>query len=146
MNREIKFRGKSIIDGKWVYGHIITHNYCKNWAFIVEDCGMSIRNGKELIEVRPCCTEVDPKTVGQYTGLKDKNGKEIHEGDILINNDHCIEDKNGRRIGHNTFVCEYDVFRLKLRDIKDSSAISHITEINAIEVIGNIYENKHLLN
>lgn len=122
MNREIKFRGKAYND-KWIYG------YCyKVKSLFSSDFNWFIRNDYQKDEM------VIPETIGQYTGLKDKNGVEIYEGDIVRWTDIKMEIFWGEDIGTGYGFCWRPYGE---EQFYHESMTGFIDEY---EVIGNIYD------
>lgn len=121
--REILFRGKTSTE--WVYGDLRHLN----------DGRVAIRKDGEIYPY-----EVIPETVGQYTGLNDRNGKKIFEGDIVEG------DKKYFTYTHPYGKVVYDggqfviSFDDVLEDIECLGAWA-----NAVEIIGNIHDNPELM-
>lgn len=141
MNRTINFRGKRIDTGEWVYGDLIENQ--GRYYIYYDTSDTTLENEDDTIIV--LAEEVDPDTVGQYTGLKDRNGKDVWEGDIVktplldpIFGDVLSDAFDNVAISfHNgSFVVAYYNGRHKiyLQDLYDK-----------IEVIGNIHDNPKLL-
>lgn len=130
MNRTIKFRGKRCKDGEWVYGSYVESNTSwnkgkphKSWILpspMTNGGWFSIRGAYPVID----------ETVGQFTGHKDCNGKEVYEGDIL--------ETNKGLVALVTFD-KADVFMLGDEDP------DFMFSFSKMEIIGNIYDNPELL-
>lgn len=124
--RENKYRGRRLDNGEWIYGSLLVSHFKddkKERYFITQF------SGNYTFE-----HEVDPATVGQYTGLKDKNGKEICEGDILL-------DESGTYA-----VVGYSMGAFYV-DFGEGFDLQYFTEcIHEIcEVVGNIHDDPELL-
>lgn len=124
MNREIKFRGKSLNTGLWSYGDLRQDN---------------IRR-KAYVEY-----EVDPNTIGQFTGLTDCKGKEIYEGDILS---FTVFDAFGGDRQYRGTV-RYCGSRFMIWLSLDGEVCLDldwvIEQDDELEIIGNIYDNPELI-
>lgn len=134
--REILFRGKRLDNGEWVDGfYVCLHDHKGNEShriytgYAETDCG----------DYYPEWFEVDPSTVGQFTGLLDKNGKRIFEGDVVQSDGYgprsvvkfCLEDVASCGCCYPSFV--------------GSGFKAAGCYLDSCKVIGNIHDNPELL-
>jgi len=118
--REIKFRGISSIDGHWIYGSLVCYADVLN---IIDEAGDE--------------WGIEPNSQSQFTGLKDKNSKEIYEDDIILypySDNSCVK-----------AVIEYRISEWQSPCYVGKTNDDEIQFDSRCEIIGNIYENKELL-
>ena len=145
--RDILFRGKQKSDGEWVYGNLLSFASHKDKAWIFS-CEISFRNQTIDTEIN----EIDCETIGEYTGLCDKNDEEIFECDILKYGDYLFIVEFGACGGTQNVLHDvgYKGFYAKPISTKVDGPfglrndIVYWVEEGAV-VVGNIHDNPELL-
>ena len=130
--RTIKFKAKRVENGEWVYGYVYKIENKDLWF---------IDNGKTVSH------QVIQETVGQFTGLYDKNGKEIYEGDIIRVNHSIFEEPTYHEVKYG-IEQDYPAFDLYQQlDFVEGNNLQYfvICDIYDYYVVGNIHDNKELL-
>lgn len=130
--REILFRGKTIVTGRWIEGLLWKKKYDSNKIFI------SYFPDKDDNED---ALVVDPETVGQFTGMTDKNGKEIFEGDVVAFTRVNALGWNTHRVGEVRYYDELPIFYI----MASTGDAWDWVDCENIEVIGNIFDNPELM-
>lgn len=135
---EILFRGKRVDNGEWVEGSLLHDPDLEAFDIV----GFNYYSGESGLEREEFCCRVDPSAVGRYTGLTDKNGVKIFEGDILKTTVYVyckaavVAYSEGCFWVHNPNGGNMPLF--KYVDMDSGKA-------DRVEVVGNIHDNPELL-
>lgn len=141
MNREILFRGKLKENNEWVEGILL--NFRKNTYIVPHDC-VYYCDGTEKFVFDIAYFEVLPETVGQYTGLTDKNGMKIFESDI-------IKTKKYGKISDYIIINGFDTFAViykpcMFRLVNRNRRFNFVNiRRDQLEVVGNVHDNPELM-
>lgn len=162
--REIKFRGKRLDNGEWIYGYLADSGYQMNPRKKIWWIAKNRFDFGTIFDENSCDDtfiwhRVDPRTIGQYTGLNDKNGAEIYDGDIV----HTIYEEE-REFDDGKYLCKTEYYEqvkwvdklgafvlvLYVDDIPlwrtmEIGSKHNKVELISYEVIGNICDNPELL-
>lgn len=130
--RPIKSRGKNL-KGEWEYGYYLEFELCDGEG----RCSYIKKDGCQPIKIIP-------ETVGQFTGLLDKNGTEVYEGDV-VRFTYSYEKRGYYTIVSNTYIGIITLNKFYHSCIMNGKDEYHIENIRNGEVIGNIHDNPELL-
>lgn len=123
--REILFRGKRLDNGEWIQGYPCRYGWIgKEKDYIIPDYASALYTA-----------EIDPETIGQYTGLTDMNGRKIFEGDTVWNN---YDEDYGKVEWDNDmakFIITFPTFTVDFANVYGEE----------LEIDGNVYDNPELL-
>lgn len=127
MKREILFRAKSIDNGEWIEGWLVNNSIVSYLQIDEYD------EKHDLFKCDCVIHDIIPKTIGQYTGLKDKNGVKIFDGDYV--------GFYGSKIKDSYFIYDLDgLLKRKTKHGNFSMNTREVHEENVLEVLGNIHE------
>lgn len=133
------FRGKRIDNGEWVHGYLFDDGFENGRVFIggivIEKYNGTACDDWNVTGINFC--EIDPNTICQCTGLKDKNGKLIWENDIVEYRDCTIE----------RYVVAYENYKACFEYQQYGCSIMNFDEMSSVEVevVGNVFDNPELL-
>lgn len=128
--RNILFRAKRIDNGEWVYGYYIkTHDYLNNReTHLIVGIDSTTFPANEITDTN----EIDPETLGEFTGVTDKNGVKIFEGDIC----HFYGGEYYSGYWETNYTGKIEI---------DADSLWYLDNAEFVEVIGNVYDNSELL-
>lgn len=130
--REILFRGKRTDNGEWVYGYVNETTVCGASGSKIA----TVINKKPRKPYDDDWWEIDPSTVGQYTGMDDRNDTKIFEGDIV----------EGNWLGEiSRYQICYDKGLASFIGLRGIGYTTFTYDLDEFEIIGNVYDNPELL-
>lgn len=140
--REIKFRGCRTLNGEWVYGNLMIRRECSP---VTETETTELYTAYYIVPFDGLDyyeDEVNPSTIGEYTGLKDHHGKEIYEGDIVRATSLSISTLGAFRdtiVKYNSDAGAYILV------CGNRSSYLYVMAEHVLEIIGNIHENPEMI-
>lgn len=142
MSREIIFRGNRLDNNEWLYGDLMHDNQGGCYIYPLDAENLYVEN------------KVDPDTVGQFTGMKDKHGKKVFEGDVVRRMDSAFGHVDTGVVKYDchlgAFILEYESYGRTYQStfkkgFSDNDGKCTIEGTYFYEVIGNVHENPDLL-